>query len=132
VPPRIPIDYFHRVQTRMGKQATAEFVRLYMAPGVGHVIGGTGPSVFGQLSPGAASDADHSVTAAVERWVEQGVAPRAIIAGKYENDIQALLAPNSLQPLRERPLCPYPQIARWDGKGSSDAAPSYSCATAKP
>jgi Tannase and feruloyl esterase len=127
VPPRIPIDYFKRVQARLGKQATTEFLRLYMAPGVGHVIGGAGPNVFGQLNPGAAFDADHSVTAAVERWVEHGVAPNAIIAGKYDNDLEALLAPHSLKPLRERPLCPYPQIARWDRKGSSDDARSYSC-----
>jgi hypothetical protein len=132
VPPRIPIDYFARIQSRMGEKSTDSFVRLYMAPGVGHVIGGPGPNVFGQLNPGAAFDAKHSLTAAMEQWVEHGVAPQEIIAGKYDNDLKPLLAPHTLKPLRERPLCPYPQVARWNGTGNTNDASSFSCGVRKP
>jgi feruloyl esterase len=98
-----------------------------MAPGVGHVVGGPGPNVFGQLTPGDASDPGHSVTAAIEKWVEHGIAPQAIIAGKYANDLKPLFEPGSMRPLRERPLCPYPQVARWQGRGSTDDARNFAC-----
>ena len=28
---------------------------------------------------------------------------------------------------RTRPLCPYPQVARWTGQGSSDEAANFRC-----
>lgn len=130
VPPRIPIDYYERVRATMGAAAADETVRLYMAPGMGHVIGGFGPNVFGQLAPGGASDPRHSVNAAIEAWVERGVAPGAIVAGKYADDLAAQLAPGSVRALRERPLCPYPQLARWTGAGSTDVAANFRCVEA--
>jgi hypothetical protein len=127
VPPRIVIDYYDRVQAKMGARQAASFVRLYMAPGVGHVIGGHGPSVFGQLAPGRAGKPERSLNAAIEAWVERGQAPKQIIAGNYADDLKAQFLPGSEPALRERPLCPWPQVARWDGHGSIDQAASFTC-----
>jgi hypothetical protein len=62
------------------------------------------------------------MTAALERWVENGVAPTAIIATKYKTDGD--LASGVV---RTRPLCPYPQVARYKGTGSTDEAANFAC-----
>ena len=59
---------------------------------------------------------------ALERWVELGVAPSQVIAAKREG----ANAPAS----RTRPLCAYPQVARYKGSGSSDEAANFSCVPA--
>lgn len=126
--PLMTIDYFERVLAIMGSQ-TSSFVRLYMAPGVEHVAGGPGPNVFGQFPTGKAVDRRHSVTAAVQAWVEQGIAPDAIIASKYDSDFKPLLLPYNATPKRTRPLCPYPAVARWKGSGSTDDTRNFTCVT---
>ena len=50
-------------------------------------------------------------------WVEKGAAPDRIVATKRQGDKET----------RSRPLCPYPQVAKYDGKGPMDAAASFSC-----
>jgi feruloyl esterase len=98
-----------------------------MAPGVQHCAGGPGPNVFGQYGPGGGQDPGSNLPAALEAWVEQGVAPGPVVASKYESDIKGLLAPHKTELKRTRPLCPYPQVARWSGKGSAHLASSFSC-----
>jgi Tannase and feruloyl esterase len=113
------VEYFRSVQSAMGEKQTDGFFRLYLAPGVSHCGGGPGPNVFGQnVTQGA--DPEHSVTKALERWVEKGVAPNQIIATKYG------AGPNP--PVeRTRPLCPYPQVASYKGSGSTDDAANFAC-----
>ena len=85
-----------------GYDKTQDFFRLFMAPGMGHCSGGPGPNSFDALS-------------ALENWVEKGVAPDQLIAstkGKID---------------RSRPLCPYPAVARYTGKGSIDDAANFAC-----
>jgi feruloyl esterase len=100
----------------MGSGATEDSVRLYMAPGMAHCGGGPGPDLFGQAGVPHA-DAQHDIGAALEAWVEKGVAPGSIVASKMEKG----------KVIRTRPLCPWPTVARWDGKGSTDEATSFSC-----
>ena len=93
------------VENLGGASAASDRVRLFMAPGMGHCGGGEGPNVFDKM-------------AALERWVEQGKAPDALIAthstsGKVD---------------RSRPLCPHPQVAKYKGSGSTDEASSFVCA----
>ncbi len=125
--PQHTVDYFERVQARLSKAATASFMRLYMAPGVEHVFGGPGPNVFGQFPQQASADPRRGLMSAVQAWVERGEAPQAIIASKYKNDLRPLLVPVKDKPFRTRPLCPYPQVARWNGTGNIDRADSFSC-----
>jgi feruloyl esterase len=99
------------------------FARLYVVPGMGHCGGGTesDPTDIGErLRHG--QDAAHSVIRALERWVEIGAAPFEIVATKYqvEDDPASGI-------VRTRPICPYPSVARWDGRGNQDDAAAYSC-----
>jgi feruloyl esterase len=78
-----------------------------MVPGMNHCRGGPGPNVFDKV-------------VAVEEWLKTGTAPKQIIAshvtaGKTD---------------RTRPLCPYGQVARWKGTGSSDEAANFACVAA--
>lgn len=122
IPPAMSTQYFDRVQARMGD--TRDYYRLFLAPGVLHCGFGPGPNVFGNIGPRGQPDAEHDTLFALERWVEQGVAPASIIATKYTND-------DPSQPvLRTRPMCPYPQVATWDGKGDIDRGASFKCSAA--
>jgi Tannase and feruloyl esterase len=105
------IDYYESVVVRMGGKAQVnDFYRLFMVPGMMDCRGGEG-----------ATDRFDAV-AALEQWVERGVAPNRIIASHQTNG-----AIN-----RTRPLCPYPQVAQWKGAGSPDTAESFECAVRSP
>lgn len=117
-----PIDtiaYYERVRSAQGgQQATDGFFRLFLAPGVGHCGGGTGPTVFGNSGTQAPSaSAGNDLLMALDRWVEQGVAPDAIVASR----VQAGVATET------RPLCPYPKKAVYKGSGSTTEAANFSC-----
>ena len=56
--------------------------RLYMVPGMQHCAGGPGRIGSGRAR-GARARPEHDVDAAIERWVEQGVAPARIVAARY-------------------------------------------------
>jgi feruloyl esterase len=80
------------------------FYRLFMAPGMAHCGGGTGPNTF-------------DMQAALEDWVERGVAPDKVIATRLLNGVVD----------RARPLCPYPRVARYSGSGDTNDAANFSC-----
>lgn len=106
VPPEDGVGYYEKVENAMGgHDQTVEFFRLFMVPGMGHCGGGTGPNTFDALG-------------ALDQWVEQGKAPAKIIASHVANGL----------PDRTRPLCPYPQVAKWKGAGSIDDAANFVCA----
>jgi feruloyl esterase len=99
------VDYYEKMTMQVGGQKEAEsFSRLYLVPGMHHCSGGPGPNSFDMLT-------------VLENWVERGVAPAQVIAshstsGKID---------------RTRPLCPYPQVARYAGTGSVDEAANFRC-----
>jgi hypothetical protein len=123
LPPVNTIEYYKAVEAKMGAKNADAFVRLFMVPGMQHCGGGPGPSVFGQ-GGAAQGDAQHDMARALEHWVEDGVAPTQIIATKYKNPMN----PKS-EVVRTRPLCAYPQVARWNGAGSTDDAANFVCGT---
>ena len=57
-----------------------------MAPGVLHCGFGPGPNAFGNLGPRPPADAGHDTLLALQKWVEEGVAPKQIVATKYVDD----------------------------------------------
>lgn len=132
VPALSAVSYYDRVVGRLGLSATKDFVRLYMAPGMQHCYGGPGPSFFGQfdlssLGPNtqqasANMDPQCNISSALERWVETGVAPDAIIATKYVNDLDP-----SQGVKMTRPLCPFPQTAKYKGPGDTNDAANFVC-----
>jgi feruloyl esterase len=97
------VDYYESALKTMGPQ-TPEFFRLFMLPGVFHCRGGVGPDAFDPL-------------AVVMDWVENGKAPDRIVATRAVNG----------KPVRTRPLCPYPQTAKYKGSGSIDDAENFRC-----
>jgi tannase/feruloyl esterase len=126
LPPVNTINYFQSVVAKMGQRDVNSFMRLYMVPGMQHCSGGPGPSSFGAFVSAATSDAQHDMSLALERWVEEGVAPEQIIASKRQG-----VDPKTA-PARTRPLCPYPQVARYKGSGSTDDAANFVCTAEKP
>jgi feruloyl esterase len=109
----------------MGQRDSDSFLRLYMVPGMQHCFLGPGPNWFSQAFTCTICDAKHDIVASMEDWVERGVAPGAIIATKYKNDIART------DPTRTRPLCPYPGIAKYKGSGSIDDAAHFVCQAPK-
>ncbi len=123
IPPLNTVNYYKSVLARLGQAQTKSFVRLYMAPGMQHCGGGPGPSLFGQLGVITAPDPARNVSAALEQWVEKGVAPGSIIATKYLDPFHP-----SKGIEMTRPLCPYPEIAKYKGSGNPNDAANFVCA----
>jgi feruloyl esterase len=97
-----------------------------MLPGVQHCAGGPGADSFGQPGAAEATDPQQSVTLALEQWVEKGVAPSTIIASKFAADDAGKGARIT------RPLCPYPQAAKYKGAGDPNNAANFVCAPPTP
>jgi hypothetical protein len=116
------IHYYDSVVKEMGN-GTDDFMRLFMAPGLQHCVMGPGPNSFGQASLGPQGDPEHDVLSAVERWVESGVAPPKIIATKYVDDLDP-----SQGIKMTRPLCPFPQVAAYNGSGDKNDSANFVCA----
>ncbi|MGC1619752.1 MAG: tannase/feruloyl esterase family alpha/beta hydrolase [Candidatus Acidiferrum sp.] len=125
ISPLNTINYYHQVEDKMGQQETNSFVRLYMVPGMQHCGGGPGPDVFGQYGSSPQNDPQHNMYMALEQWVEKGVAPSEIVAAK--------LAPGAAGPAvkETRPLCAYPQAAKYKGSGDTNDATNFICASEK-
>ena len=90
-----------------GQESKAEdFVRLFLLPNVGHCGGGAagGPNTWDLITP-------------LEQWVEDGVAPGEIIASRVNGGVVT----------RTRPICAYPNVARYVGSGSIDDAANFVC-----
>jgi feruloyl esterase len=101
-PAAATIQYYEQLQRAMGGRRNVEsFARLFLIPGMLHCGGGPGCHQVDYL-------------AALEAWVEQGRAPEQLI-GKGTN------------PVRTRPLCAYPKVARYDGVGNPNEASSFRC-----
>ncbi len=105
ISPNSTIDYYKQLIATVGQAAVDEHVRFYTVPGMGH---GTGSFIPNWDS-----------LAALEGWVEAGLAPATgvavdAVAGTYG---------------RTRPLCQFPAWPKYRGSGSLDAAVNYSCVT---
>ena len=83
-------------ERKQALRRTEEFARLFLAPGVGHCGGGSGPDTIDLLDP-------------LVQWVEQGIAPDQIIAAKVVNGMTTFT----------RPICPYPALPRYSGVGDN-------------
>jgi feruloyl esterase len=69
-----------------------------------HCGGGDGPNQFNPM-------------VALERWREANVAPSQILATHVTNGVVDTT----------RPLCPYPQVAVYNGSGSTKDATNFTC-----
>ena len=105
IAPQNSIDYYDSVEKLFGSASEVQaFYRLFMAPGMTHCAGGTGPNTF-DLQP------------LLEQWVERGVAPERVVATHSINGVVD----------RARPLCVYPKVAAYAGGGDSNDAANFVC-----
>jgi feruloyl esterase len=125
------INYYEAVEAMASGPSQAErrkqtqaFLRLYMVPGMAHCAGGPGATHFSTAtrdSDPPVSDAQHDMAIALEEWVERGVAPQTLIATKFDQK-----GGTDRRVVFQRPLCVYPQVARYTG-GPTNSAASFSC-----
>jgi len=101
--PMMGVNYYEQALAKNGPDAM-DFFRLFMVPGMAHCSGGIGP------------DRNDTMTAMIN-WVEKGKAPESIQASRVVDG----------KVVRTRPLCPYPQVARYTGQGSIDDAANFRC-----
>jgi feruloyl esterase len=97
------VDYYESVFQQMGEE-TPRFFRLFMVPGMFHCGGGVGCGNFDKLTP-------------LIQWVEQAVAPEKLVGSRIIDG----------KVVRTRPLCPYPQVAKYNGSGNPDDASNFVC-----
>jgi hypothetical protein len=121
IPGAATVEYYDTVVAKMGADNVGGFMRLYMVPGMEHCGNGAAPNVFGQFGT-PNGDRFHNVDAALEAWVEQGTAPEELVAVKFRtnNDPRSGVE-------RTRPLCVWPQVAKYKGTGSTDDARNFVC-----
>ena len=108
--------FYEGLRSANGGDAS-NFARLFRIPGMNHCSGGPATDQFDMLTP-------------LVGWVEQGQAPESVVAsvrgpgnpGGVNADV-----PATWSPIRTRPLCPYPKVARYNGSGSVELAASFSC-----
>ena len=103
VPAAATVDYFGAVLKATGESSRGTSIELYMEPGVNHCRGGEGPDTFDPVS-------------ALDGWVQTGRPIRIVVSHESDAAVD-----------RTRPLCPYPQIAKYIGRGSLDEAANFRC-----
>ncbi len=101
ITPENTVLYYESVLNKMGKDQS-DWMRLFMVPGMAHCGGGPGPNTFDTIGT-------------LEAWRERGAAPAQLTAA----NAAAFLT---------RPLCPYPQYAKYKGTGNQKDAANWTCA----
>jgi feruloyl esterase len=99
ITPETTIWYYESVLKKMGKNQS-DWMRLFMAPGMGHCGGGPGVNTFDSIR-------------ILEQWVEKGITPDRMLGTGAKG--------------MTRPLCPYPQFAAYKGSGDLKDASNWSC-----
>jgi hypothetical protein len=98
------INWYNRVQTDT-PGLVDEFARLFLIPGMNHCGAGPATDQFDALTP-------------LVEWVEHGKKPDQIIGTANAG---------SPWPGRTRPLCSYPNQARYKGSGDINNAANFIC-----
>ena len=98
------VNYYDSVLAKMGEKTVNDFYRFYLIPGMFHCAGGVGCNTVDWLT-------------AIVDWVEKGKAPASLLGAQMEGSVTK----------RTRPICPYPQVARYKGTGSINEAGNFNC-----
>ncbi len=110
------INWFRDLNAAQGGTA-ADFARVFPVPGMAHCSAGPATDQFDVITP-------------LVRWVEEGIAPDRILAsvrGAGNSGAVNAELPNDWAADRTRPLCPYPQVARFVPGGNVEQASSFVC-----
>ena len=126
MPPNLLAHYFYLWETTVVRQAIETAWISASSEDIRRVSGTSSVTTISSEERGQRHEqctvdrADHDLLQALERWVEQGVAPEKIIATHYVNNTPA----SGVQ--FQRPLCPFPQVARYT-VGDATKADSFKC-----
>ena len=102
IQPEHTVLYYETILDKMGKKQD-DWLKLFMVPGMGHCSGGApnSPNTFDRIGT-------------LDAWREKGVVPNQMMGS---NAVAGL----------SRPLCPYPQVAKYNGTGSTNEAANFTC-----
>jgi feruloyl esterase len=103
------MDYYAELQKRFGAEKVSKSFQMYFSPGMQHCSGGEGCDTFDKLGP-------------ITEWVTTGKPPARILASHQESGKVTFT----------RPLCPYPQVAKYKGSGDTNDAANFVCTNTKP
>ena len=104
--PHHSLNYYDGVRRFVGESRAAEFMQLYMVPGMYHCNGGPRATSEDFLTP-------------LMQWVEDGVRPDRVVINYHTTSDNSITSPIAMT----RPVWPYPFIASYTGNGSpTDAA----------
>lgn len=119
ISPLMDVSFTDQVIARYGEKNAERFLRFFLLPGMGHCSGGVGFShIGGATGAPIRDDADHDMVRAIQAWVEQGRAPARFIAAQMDK-AGAVTA--------TQPVCQYPRVAQYTGKGDAKDAANYVC-----
>lgn len=108
IPANNTVAFYQKLSARLPPKQSHDQLRLFMVPGMNHCSGGEGPSSIDTLG-------------VIDRWSQSGVAPERVTATRPPG-----------QPPMSRPLCPFPQIARYRGSGDINREENFTCASPDP
>jgi len=100
IPTNSSVDYYQRLQARLGAATTEGFARLYLIPGLGHG--------FGKF------DGGFDTIETLDAWVDRGIAPKDMVVTDNHNG-------------RTRPMCAWPAWPKYTGSGDVNSASSFTC-----
>jgi feruloyl esterase len=109
------VNYYESVVRKLGAEKVEDNVKLYLVPGMSHCSGGEGAFDIDWLT-------------ALERWDGQGETPEALPAAHPAAVPGPPGAPPTPSRPFTRPVCPYPQVAKYKGSGDVDDAANFECA----
>ena len=101
ITPENTVLYYESVIRELGPKQD-DWMRLFLVPGMEHCRGGPGPNTFDSIT-------------ALEQWREKDVAPAQMLGTNPDSGLK-------------RPICAYPQSAKYDGSGDLKDAANWSCA----
>lgn len=108
------IAYYERMTAATPRAGS--FSALYLVPGMGHCTGGPGATDFS-----SGSEASSNIALALQDWVEKGARPSRILA--VHRQTRQSVSPVSFS----RPICPWPQLAHYNGSGDATDAANFTC-----
>ncbi|HMH65704.1 MAG TPA: tannase/feruloyl esterase family alpha/beta hydrolase [Rhizomicrobium sp.] len=119
VTPFASLDFYSHMLAHQDQAGTDAFLRMFMMPGISHCSGGPGAGNIGGSTPALSRDPEHDVVSALDAWVVKHQAPAQLIAAHLDDNKKVD---------RTRPLCPFPQEARYKGTGDGNDAGNFICA----
>jgi len=108
------VNYFESVVAKLGSGAVQDHVALYLVPGMSHCAGGEGASAIDWIG-------------ALEEFDRTGKPPSSIRASHPAQQPGPPGAAATPGKAFTRPVCAYPQVAKYKGQGDESDAASWQC-----